>query len=84
VKLIGFQLAESGFAMALEEIRDHNACHLLDFFVEINEAPAELFGKAGANRAFAGTHETGEADNRCARWHTRALRGEFTILESAD
>jgi hypothetical protein len=69
-KLIGFQLAESGFAMALKKFRYGNAGNFLDSFVEINETPAELFGEAGANRAFAGTHETGEADNRCARWRT--------------
>ncbi len=74
-KLIGFQLTESGFAVALEEFRDSDAGHFLDFFVEINKAPAELLGEAGANGAFAGTHETGEANDRCARWHTaRAKR----------
>src|SRR5208337_141089 len=73
-KLIGFQLAESGFAMALEEFRNGNAGNFLDFFVEINETPAELFGEAGANRAFAGSHETGEADNRCARWRTASAK----------
>src|SRR5271157_1578879 len=69
-QLIGFQLAKRGLPVAFKKFRYRNPGHLFDFFIEVHEAPAELFCEAGAYRAFAGTHETGEAENRCAWWRT--------------
>ena len=62
-QLLSFKLAKGGLTMSLEKFRDGDASGFLDALVEVNETPAELLGKASADRAFARTHETGEAEN---------------------
>jgi hypothetical protein len=66
-EFIGFQLTEGGLAVAFEKLRDGDPGAGFDSFVEIHKAPAELASEARADRAFAGAHESGEADNRNAR-----------------
>jgi hypothetical protein len=66
-KFVGFELAERGFAVAFEELRDGDAGGGFDAFVEIHEAPAELASEPRADGAFAGAHKACEADNRNAR-----------------
>jgi hypothetical protein len=68
-KFVGFELAEGGLPVALKELRDGDAGGGFDAFVEIHETPAELAGKARANGAFAGAHETGETEDGDARRH---------------
>jgi len=63
-ELLGFELAESGFAVAFEELRDGDAGGFFDTVVEIDEAPGELAREEGADRGFARAHETGEAKKR--------------------
>jgi hypothetical protein len=62
-QLLGFVLTKSGFAMPLEEFGDGYAGGVLDALIEIDEVPAQLTSQAGANRAFARTHETGQAND---------------------
>src|ERR1700758_2152505 len=63
----GFQQAEACFAMALEKFGDAQAGSVFNAVVEINEAPGELAGQLGAYSRLAGTHESGEGDNRDGR-----------------
>jgi len=66
-EFIGFQLTKGGLAVAFEKLWDGDPGGGFDAFVEIHKAPAELAGEARADGAFAGAHESGEADNRNAR-----------------
>jgi len=66
-EFIGFELAEGGFAVAFEKLWDGYAGGGFDAFVEINEAPAEMLSETRAYGAFAGAHESGEADDGNAR-----------------
>ena len=66
-ELFGFQLPEGRFAVPFEELRNGDARSCLDLFVQVNEPPAELLGQTRANRALAGTHETGKAKDRSSR-----------------
>jgi hypothetical protein len=61
--LIRFNLSKSGFAKALEHLRDSEASGLLDALIQIHEAPRKLTGEKRANGSFAGTHKTGKTKN---------------------
>jgi len=61
-KLVGFELAEGGFAEAFEELRDGDGGGGLDALVKVDEAPGELAGEEGADGGLAGAHEAGETD----------------------
>ena len=62
-ELIGFHLAESGFAEALENFRNGEAGGFFDAIIEIDETPSELAGKQISDCRLAGAHETGETQD---------------------
>ncbi len=62
-----FTVAEGGFAMAGEDFGDGSAGFGFDYVVDVDELPAEVPGKDGADSGFAGAHEAGEND--AARRH---------------
>jgi len=66
-ELIGFHLAESRFAEALEDFRNGEAGGFFDAFIEIDKTPGELTGEERADGGLAGTHESGEAKDVDAR-----------------
>ena len=51
-KFVGFQLAEGGFAVAFEKLRNGDACGGFNALVEIHEPPAELASETRADGAF--------------------------------
>jgi hypothetical protein len=59
-ELIGFHLAESRFAEALENLRNGEASRFFDALVKIDETPGELASQESSDGGFAGTHEAGE------------------------
>lgn len=65
-KLVGFDLAECGFAEALEDFRDAHVRGGFDAVVEIDETPGKLAREEGADGGLAGAHEAGEAEQRYA------------------
>src|SRR5262249_40020968 len=68
-ELVRFELAESEFAVTLEELRDGDACCFFDAIVEIDKAPSELACEQRADGGFAGTHEAGESEDRETSGH---------------
>jgi hypothetical protein len=66
-ELRGFQQAEGCFAVTFEKLGDAQAGSVLDALIEINETPGELAGQLGAYGRLAGTHESGEGDDRDGR-----------------
>jgi hypothetical protein len=66
-KLLGFEHAKSGFAVALEKLGDTQARGLFDAVVEIDKAPGELAREKRAYGGLAGAHESGETNNGGAR-----------------
>lgn len=62
-ELGGFEQAEGGFAVAIEEFGDARAGGVFDEIVEINEAPGELAGELRADGGFAGAHEACKGDD---------------------
>jgi hypothetical protein len=62
-QLIRFDLAKSGFAEALENLGNGQACELLDAFIQINETPCELTCEKSANSGLAGSHESSKANH---------------------
>jgi hypothetical protein len=60
-ELIGFELAEGGFAEAFEHFGDAQAGSFFDAIVEIDEAPGELAGEECTDGGLAGAHEASEA-----------------------
>ena len=65
-ELVGFDLAEGGFAETLENFRDAHVGGGFDAIVKIDEAPGELAGEERADGGLAGAHEAGEAEERYA------------------
>src|SRR5882724_680864 len=63
-ELIGFDLAESRLAEALEDLRDFQASRFFNALIEIDKAPGELTREERADGGFAGAHEPGEAQDR--------------------
>jgi hypothetical protein len=66
-KLIGLHLAKSGFAEALEYLRNGEPCGFFNAFIEIDKTPGELTGQERADGGLAGTHKSGEAKQVHAR-----------------
>ena len=64
-ELGGFEQAEGGFAVALEEFGYARAGSVLDEIVEIDKAPGELAGELRADGGFAGAHEARQGDYGC-------------------
>lgn len=73
-KLVGFELTEGEFAMAFKELWNGDAGSFLYLFVQVDKTPSQLLGKARADGAFAGAHETGERDDGNARGSTAKNR----------
>jgi hypothetical protein len=69
-----FAVAEWDFAVAREELGDACAGFLLDYFVHVDETPAQASGDKWANGAFARTHESGE-DDAARRYGGDGFRG---------
>jgi hypothetical protein len=65
-ELVGFDLAESGFAEAFEDFGDAQVCGGFDAIIEVDEAPSELASEERADGGLAGAHEAGEAEQRYA------------------
>jgi len=65
-ELVRLDLAESEFAKAFEYLRNGEARGSLDEVIEIDKVPGELPREERANGGFAGTHKTGQAQNRGA------------------
>ncbi len=66
-QLVGFDLAKSRLAKALEYFRDAQFRSLLDAIVEIDKAPRQLTREQCADGGFARAHEAGEAEHLYAR-----------------
>jgi hypothetical protein len=66
-KLIGFRLAESRFAKALEDFGNGEADGFFDAFIEIDKAPCELAGEERSDGGLAGAHKSREAKQVHAR-----------------
>jgi hypothetical protein len=62
-ELRGFEQAEGGFAVTLEEFGDAQAGNVFDAVIEIDKTPGELAGELRANGSFSGAHESGEGDD---------------------
>jgi hypothetical protein len=67
--LIGLNLAEFKFTVALKDLRDPQTGGRFDAVVKIDKTPGQLPGKQSANGGFAGAHKTGKAKHL----HARAL-----------
>jgi hypothetical protein len=67
MQLLGFQLPEGGFAVALKKFRDGNAGGFLDALIQVDKAPPKLTGKAGADGGLTSAHETSETNHCSAR-----------------
>jgi len=65
-QLIGFELAKGRFTVTFEELRDGDAGGFLNAVVEIDETPSELSSEQVADGGLAGTHESGESEDRDA------------------
>ena len=55
-----FELAEAGFAVGGEDVRDGEAGAGFDVGIEVEEVPAEALGEQAADGGLAGAHEAGE------------------------
>ena len=58
----GFQVAEAGFAVAGEDLRDGAAGRLGDDAVGVDEAIAQGFGQGATHRALAGPHHADQIE----------------------
>ena len=65
-ELVCFDLAEREFTEAFEYLGNGETCGSFDAVIEIDKAPGEVPREERANGGFAGTHETGQAQNRDA------------------
>lgn len=74
-QLFRFQLTKSRLAVALEKFGDGDSSGLLNAFVQVDKAPAELATEASANGAFTRAHETGETNNGGARLRAAPDKG---------
>ena len=68
----GFETAEVGLAVALEEFRDSGAGAGFEMGVEVEKGPTELVCKEAADGGFAGPHEAGEDDAKDVRGECRS------------
>ncbi len=65
-ELVRFDLAESEFAESFENLGNGEAGGSFNAVIEIDKMPGEVPREEGANGGFAGTHKTGQAQNRGA------------------
>ncbi len=64
----GFEAAEVGFAMALEELGDGGVGAGFEVGVEIEEGPVEAGGEEAADGGLACSHEAGEDEAAEVGW----------------
>src|SRR5690242_12555002 len=65
-ELVRFDLAEGRLTEALKNLRNGETGGFLDAIVQIDESPGKLASEQSANSGLAGTHESGDAENRGA------------------
>ena len=59
----GFEAAEVGFAVALEELGDGGVGACFEVGVEVEEGPVEAVGEEAADGGLACAHEAGEDES---------------------
>ena len=59
----GFERAEYGLALLIENFADRGARAAFDFVVEIEETPAEFIGKGSSDSRLAAPHESYQVDS---------------------
>ncbi len=65
-ELVRFDLAESEFAEAFEYLGNGETGGSFDAVIEIDKVPGEVLREERADGGFAGTHKSGQAQNRDA------------------
>src|SRR5262249_738354 len=64
-------LAKTRLAVLFENVGDRATFPAFDFFIEVDEFPSQLLGKAPPDCRFAGAHESDEID--AVKCHSRSL-----------